>query len=77
MVPWLRRLYPFAASVLMCTLVLLGDGALLILGMVFVIACIPLAFGPDALEIARDLRRAASEDTAFGAAHPHRPQRLP
>jgi hypothetical protein len=55
MVPLLRQHYPYAAFALLGALLLLGDPALVIMGMALAIGGIPLAFAPEADEIARGM----------------------
>ena len=64
MVPWLRQHYPYAVFAALGLLLLVGDAALLIMGMALAIAGLPLAFGPEADEIARQINRSADRDAA-------------
>ena len=64
MVPWLRKHYPYAVLAALGVLLLVGDPALLIMGMALAIGALPLAFGPEADEIAREINRRARDDAA-------------
>lgn len=66
MVPWLRRYYAYAVFAAFGLLLLVGDPALLIMGMALAIGALPLAFGPEADEIAREINRRAHDDAADG-----------
>lgn len=72
MVPLLRQHYPYAVFAALGLLLLVGDPALLIMGMALAIGGLPLAFGPEADEIARQINRRPGSDAADtdGSAEP-------
>jgi hypothetical protein len=68
MIPLLRQHYPYAVFAALGLLLLFGDPALLIMGMALAIGGLPLAFAPEADEIARGIkRRAEGASSAAGS----------
>lgn len=66
MIPSLRKHYPYAVFAALGLLLLVGDAALLVMGMALAIGGIPLAFAPEADEIAREINRRAGSDATDG-----------